>query len=167
MSKKTSFFKGIIGIIVLVFFDQFTKYLAIQHLKGKAEISLIDGVLQLRYLENFGAAFGSLQNKTVFFLVLTVVFLGVLGYIVYRLPDNKRYFPLRALSVVFIAGALGNFIDRLLHQYVVDFIYFSLIDFPIFNVADIYVTCSCVVFILFFVFYYKDEDFSFLKKTGR
>ena len=58
----------------------------------------------------------------------------------------------------FTAGAIGNFIDRITQQYVVDFLYFKLIDFPIFNVADIYVTCAAFAMILLGFFYYKDED---------
>ena len=57
------------------------------------------------------------------------------------------------------AGAIGNMIDRMFRKYVVDFIYFRLIDFPVFNVADIYVTVAAVLLIVLVVFYYKDEDF--------
>lgn len=61
------------------------------------------------------------------------------------------------------AGGLGNLIDRVRLNYVVDFIYFSLIDFPVFNVADIYVTTSMILLFIAVLFYYKDEDFQFLK----
>ena len=71
------------------------------------------------------------------------------------------------LAFVLIAGALGNFYDRLVQQYVVDFIYFCLIDFPIFNLADIYVTCSLIIFLFFFFFFYKEEDFQFLGRKEK
>ena len=58
------------------------------------------------------------------------------------------------------SGALGNFIDRIAHRYVVDFFYFELIDFPVFNVADIYVTVSAVLLILLILFYYKEDELS-------
>ena len=64
------------------------------------------------------------------------------------------------------AGAVGNMIDRVSQGYVVDFLYFKLINFPVFNVADIYVTVSVVCFAVLILFYYKEDDFSFLKKTG-
>ena len=64
--------------------------------------------------------------------------------------------------VLLVSGALGNVIDRVMHRYVVDFFYFEWIDFPIFNVADIYVVVSCILFLLLIFFYYKEEDFSFL-----
>jgi signal peptidase II len=66
------------------------------------------------------------------------------------------------LLVLVASGAIGNMIDRLSQNYVVDFVYFSLINFPIFNVADIYVTCSTVGLILAILFYYKEDDFRFL-----
>ena len=77
-----------------------------------------------------------------------------------RTPVEKRYLPLRICMIILTAGAIGNFIDRLTRGYVVDFFYFSLIDFPIFNVADIYVTVTFIVLVLLIFFYYKDEDFS-------
>ena len=70
-----------------------------------------------------------------------------------------RYLPLRLCAVGIIAGAWGNCIDRIRLNYVVDFLYFKLIDFPIFNVADIYVTVSTFTMALLICFYYKEEDF--------
>ena len=64
--------------------------------------------------------------------------------------------------IFFIAGALGNLFDRVVYKYVIDFLYFKLIDFPIFNVADIYVTCAAFSMIGLGVFYYKDEDFEMI-----
>ena len=66
--------------------------------------------------------------------------------------------------VLIFAGAIGNFIDRIRQGFVVDFLYFELIDFPIFNVADIYVTVGCILLILLLLFYYKDEELNFFKK---
>ena len=66
------------------------------------------------------------------------------------------------ICIGIISGALGNFIDRFINGYVVDFFYFKLINFPIFNVADIYVTVSAAVLIVLGVFYYKEDDYKFL-----
>ena len=66
------------------------------------------------------------------------------------------------ILVLIASGAIGNMIDRAAQDYVVDFIYFVLIDFPIFNVADIYVTGATAIFVIAILFYYKEEDFSFL-----
>ena len=75
-----------------------------------------------------------------------------------RIPAEKRFYPLHAICITLFAGAVGNFIDRVVHNYVIDFFYFSLIDFPIFNVADIYVTCAVVLFVILFLFYYKEAE---------
>ena len=149
------------AVILLTVLDQFTKILATEHLADGPYV-VIPGVFEFRYLENRGAAFGMLQNQRVFFLVLTVVFLAAMVYIYLKIPADKKYLPLRILSVVVTAGAIGNFIDRLLLVYVRDFLYFSLIDFPIFNVADIYVTVSAFVFFLLILWFYKDSDLEFL-----
>ncbi|MGI6070605.1 MAG: signal peptidase II [Blautia sp.] len=157
---------GIIWLTILIWFDQWTKLLAVQHLKGQSSIPLIKGVLELQYLENRGAAFGMLQNFQWVFVVLCAVFL--IGAIVFYwlLPSTKRMLPLHILCILAMAGGIGNAIDRILHNYVIDFVYFSLIDFPIFNVADCYVVICAVCLLIFFFFYYKEEDFAFLSRKS-
>jgi len=75
-----------------------------------------------------------------------------------KLPETSRFTPLRLCFLLIIAGAMGNWIDRLRQGYVVDFIYFKPIDFPVFNVADIYVTCAAFGLILLLLFYYTEEE---------
>lgn len=153
---------GLAGAALLVLLDQWTKYLAVTHLAGKEDIVIIPGVFQLQYLENRGAAFGLFQNRIWAFVILTVVFLLFLIWAYLRLPRTKKYLPLHIVGVVLAAGAAGNFIDRVRLGYVVDFFYFSLIDFPIFNVADIYVVVSFAALMICILFVYGEEDFSFL-----
>ena len=81
-----------------------------------------------------------------------------------RIPKTKKYFWFRAIAILFCAGALGNFIDRVRQGYVVDFFYFSLINFPIFNVADIYIVVGTILLILLIFFYYKEEDLNVIFK---
>lgn len=152
----------LLSVLVLVALDQWTKHLAVLYLKDQEPIVLIKGVFELRYLENRGAAFGMFKNQRIVFLVLTTVIMAVLLYVYGRIPKERRYLPMKVLCIVILSGAVGNMIDRCLQGYVVDFLYFSLIDFPIFNVADIYVTVSAFVFLAFYVFYYKEEEFEFL-----
>jgi len=97
--------------------------------------------------------------------VVSVLILIALVYFYIRLPEGKRYSILRVLLVLIIAGAVGNLIDRIRLNYVIDFLYVALINFPIFNVADCYVTVSTLVFLVLALFYYKDEDFEFLEKS--
>ncbi|MBP3196376.1 MAG: signal peptidase II [Butyrivibrio sp.] len=164
MSKKKKIFLAadIIMIGILVAIDQFTKYLACENLQDKPPIRIIDGVLELNFLRNNGAAFGMLQNQKVFFVLVASLILVIIAYVLFRMPDDKKYNIMHVLLVMIASGAAGNMIDRVRHDYVVDFIYFVLINFPIFNVADIYVTVSTFLFVILFLFYYKESDFNFL-----
>lgn len=163
MKEHSTLHKGLLGLItaaLLILIDQLTKNLAVEHLKGQEPIVLWDGVFELRYLENRGAAFGILQNQRSFFLILTGIVLLVIVYVyLKRIPRERRFLWLNFIAILFFAGAIGNFIDRFMQDYVVDFFYFCLIDFPIFNVADIYVTVAAFLLILLGFFYYKEEDF--------
>ena len=158
---------SVLFAVILIAADQWTKHLAVLHLKGAEPRILIDGMLEFRYLENRGAAFSMLEGKQVFFYVLTAVFLAIAIYVLARLPHTRRYLPVRICLLVLVAGAVGNLIDRIVQKYVVDFIYFSIIDFPVFNVADMYVTLSVTVLALLILFRYKDSDFAFLKRQNK
>ena len=146
-------------VAILTALDQWTKALAVQCLKGREPFVIWDGVLEFRYHENTGAAWGMLKEQQMLFYVLTVIFCAVVLVEIYRLRGDMRYMPFNYTLIVVLAGALGNFIDRVFNQYVVDFIYVKLIDFPIFNVADCYITVSVVVLVLLMFFYYSDEEF--------
>lgn len=143
----------------LVILDRITKEWAVAVLKDGQDIILIKNVFQLHYLENRGMAFGMLQNQQIFFYIMTVIIILIALYMLVRTPLNKRYIPILIVIILIISGAFGNLIDRASQQYVVDFLYFSLIDFPIFNVADCYVTVGCFAVILLMLFY-KDEELS-------
>lgn len=155
---------GLFGIFLLIGLDQFTKYTAKNFLEGKNPIELLPGIFELQYLENRGAAFGILQDKGIFLIILTIFVTLLLIYIFIKIPSEKKYVPLHFIGILLISGALGNMIDRLWRGYVIDFFYFKWIDFPIFNVADCYVTISACLLIFLYLFYYKEEDFSFLFK---
>lgn len=171
MNQKTKLSLGMItGFLAAIGLDQRTKLLAVDHLRDKPAMVLWDGVFELLYIENRGAAFGMLQGKFLFFLLIAVVVLAGAVFAVVRMPATRKYLPLHLIAMFLSAGAVGNMIDRFTRGYVVDFFYFKLIDFPVFNVADIYVTVSMFVFILLFLFYYKEEDISclsFKKKEDR
>ena len=147
-----------LSVALLIWLDQWTKGLAVEHLKGQQAIVLWKGVFELRYLENRGAAFGMLQDKQAFFFMVGILVFGIVLYALYRMPVSRRYHPRGVCMALLIAGAIGNMVDRIGQQFVVDFLYFSLIDFPIFNVADCYVTIAAFLLILLIMGYYKDED---------
>ena len=163
MNRKTKLVLGLIaGFFLAIGLDQWTKLLAVSHLKDAAPYTIWEGVFELFYSENRGAAFGMLQGRQGFFLlVATIVLICAITSII-RMPATRKYLPLHVIACFLSAGATGNMIDRFVRGYVVDFLYFKLINFPIFNVADCYVTISMFVFVLLFLFYYKEEDLSCL-----
>lgn len=162
-----SYIKAIIAAILGIALDQWTKFLVLTELKGQKDIVLIKDVFRLHYLENRGAAFGIMQGQKLYFIISGLLIIGVIAFLYQKMPVTKRYQPLRICSVLLVAGAVGNMIDRIRLEYVVDFLYFELIDFPVFNVADIYVTVGTFVLVILILFYYKEEDlecFRFQKK---
>ncbi|KMZ54989.1 signal peptidase II [Dorea sp. D27] len=150
---------AVIAAAAGVMLDQFTKHLAITRLKGGEPFILLKGVFQFEYLENRGAAFGLFQDQRMFFFISVAVICAVVIWFYVKVPMERRFLPLRICAVMIVAGAFGNCIDRVRLNYVVDFFYFKLIDFPIFNVADIYVTVSTFALVVLLFFYYKEEDF--------
>ena len=178
--SKKQLFIGFIFMSILIFLDQITKQLAVIYLKAQPAIPIIKDVFELKYLENTSAAFGMdpisllhnifkfdvfTQNPALyldvrmgFFYVLTFAMVCAFIWAYIKMPNNKRFVYLDWILIFMSAGAIGNLIDRIIQQFVVDFLYFKLINFPIFNVADIYVTCAAIALLILGIFYYKDED---------
>ena len=157
--------KAVLGFLVsgavLTAIDQWTKSLAVAGLKGKEPFVIWKGVFELLYSENRGAAFGVLQGKHgFFFLVAACVFVAAL-YVTWKLPDEKKFVPLRICITLITAGGARNLFDRGGGSDV-DFLYFILIDFPIFNVADCYVTVATAVLLILLMKVYSDEDLAVL-----
>lgn len=155
-------------VLGLAALDQYTKYLAVARLKDRPAVVLVDGVLELQYLENRGVAFSMFQNKTVFILILGFLVTGIILFFLLRVPQDKKYRVVHVLAAALLAGALGNIIDRIRLDFVVDFISFVLIDYPVFNVADCYIVVSTILLFVLFLFVYKEEDLAFLslKRQG-
>ena len=149
---------AVVSVCILVFLDQFTKQIVVQQLKGQSAYVLIRNVFQLEYLENRGAAFGLFQNQRIFFYISVLVISLVVIWFYGKVPMEKKYLPLRICAVLILSGAFGTCSDRIRLNYVVDFFYFKLINFPIFNVADIYVTVAAFLLIVLVLFYYKEEE---------
>lgn len=165
VKKSVSIIYSLALILVLIGLDQLTKYLAVKNLMNKPDVIIIPKVLQLHYLENTGAAFSLLEGKQLVFAIITPILLIGLAYILIKMPQAKKYTTLDYIIVFLIAGAIGNYIDRIINNYVVDFIYFSLINFPVFNVADCYVTVAVIVLLAVILWYYKDEDLEEIKQS--
>lgn len=147
-----------LGLFVLIALDQATKYLAVEYVMHNGYIPLIGDIFGLQYVENTGAAFGIFKNMQWVFICSTVLVTALMIYFFARMPFFGKYRPAVVLTILLVAGAVGNMIDRVRQGYVVDFLYFKLINFPVFNVADCYVVVAVITFVLLLLFYYKDED---------
>ena len=152
-----------ISTAALVWADQWTKMLAVSHLKGQEPYVIWDGVFELLYSENRGAAFGMLQGRQTMFYIIAALVVAAAAYVMWRMPGwkQRRYHWLRFCAVLITAGAVGNLIDRVSQQYVVDFLYF--------NVAHIYVTVGSALVFLAVCFYYREEElavFGWKKEAG-
>ena len=160
---------GIFGffVVILIVFDQWTKALAYDELRVNGPIVIWDGIFELLYSENRGAAFGILQGQKWFFLLIAAAVVVVILLFLSKMPNEKKMLPLFFCTILLASGAIGNVIDRLYRGFVVDFLYFKLIDFPIFNVADCYVVVAAGLLILLNGFIYKDEDLEFLSSKEK
>ncbi len=160
---KSCLAAGAVIALLLVAADQFTKFLAVRYLAGSAEITVIPSVFALCFVGNQGAAFGMMRGSFWLFVAIAVVISALAVYVYIRTPAGAHYYPLRAVCILLLAGALGNMTDRLARGYVVDFLYISLIDFPVFNLADCCISVGAVLLILFILTIYRREEFSFLR----
>lgn len=126
---------SIVAVTIIV--DQLTKFLVVKYMTLGQSISVIDNFLYITSHRNEGAAWGILQGKMIFFYVVTLVVIGLVILWIRKLDIKKEKLLVIALSLI-LGGALGNFIDRVMYQHVVDFIntYIFGYDFPIFNIAD-------------------------------
>lgn len=143
----------VIGALVVVA-DQIVKLLCANWLPtlDGGSYPLIEGVLHLTYVENRGAAFGLLQDAQVFFFVMTVILCALLMWFLVK-NYSKLHTALRLSLVLILAGALGNFIDRVALSYVRDMIDFCLINFYVFNIADAALTIGTIITVVDLLFF--------------
>ncbi len=150
--------------VLLIALDQWLKYLATVHLQGNPAVPLIDGVFELLYVENPGAAFSILQNQRVFFIIFTgIVMLFLLTVLLSG--RYRRHMLLNISFVLVLAGGIGNLIDRIVHGVVIDYLYLKWIDFPVFNFADCCLVIGAILMLIFFFFVYEDTSIAKKKET--
>ena len=154
----------ILAVVALILLDQGTKLWALASLKPIQRMTLMEGFMDLTFVENRGVAFGMFSGQRWFILLLTGIIAAGLIWFYVTMPKKKEYFPLRVSLVLVLSGAIGNIIDRLFRGYVVDFFEFTFFEWPVFNVADIYVVVGVILLALMIIFVVKDEDLDFKKK---
>jgi len=138
------------GIFIIALLDQAAKLFAAGLLQSVDTIPLISNVFHLTYVENTGGGFGVFAEHTWMLTALTLVVIVVaVGYVVFKKPQNAIL--LTAITFI-IGGAVGNVIDRIRLGYVIDFFDFTLINFPVFNVADCFITIGTVILSVYIIF---------------
>ena len=146
-NRRRLFFVIAFSILVV---DQLSKVWAVSRLEGTDPIVIIDGFFSLNFVRNPGAAFSFAEGFT---FVIALIALAVCGYLIRLSGQVSNILWTIALSLVF-AGAMGNLLDRILREpgvmrgHVVDFLQFTFINFPIFNVADIAITFGAIFIVL-------------------
>ena len=145
---------------VIVAIDQLTKFLVVENIPLYADVPLLPGVVQLTYAQNTGAAFSILQGQQWLFALIFAVFTAAILWAYFKKAFPFSKFEWFCIAAVY-AGGLGNMIDRLRLGYVVDMIETQFIDFPVFNVADSFITCGCIALMVSLIFFnkafWKDE----------
>lgn len=144
-------------VALLVALDQWVKLWAREYLLPVGEMPIINGFIDFRWATNAGAAFGLFQGGRWFFVILTVAVLAAMLIYEFKTPYTRQYMWIRVPCVLIFAGAVGNFIDRLLYGYVVDMFRFLFINFPIFNVADMLLVTGTFLYAFVTLFVLKNE----------
>lgn len=135
---------------IVVIADQVSKYFAIEKLKGSMPYVIIPEFLKFTYVENYGAAFGILKNKKIFFIITTLIIIIAVSIFLIKYYHKLNIFMIIGLGLL-LGGAIGNLIDRIRFGYVVDFIsvrLFNSYDFPVFNIADISIVCGTILIMI-------------------
>ena len=149
---------SILFVILLVVLDQASKiYLTLVNKTSPIDLEVIRGFFKITYTCNDGAAFSILKGKRVFFIIMTIV---VVFLIVYYLLKNKVYWVEKYSLLLIISGAVGNLIDRIMYGYVIDFLDFIIFgyDFPVFNIADSFITIGAIGLIISILFLNKEGE---------
>lgn len=146
--------------LLIIGVDYVTKILAINHLKSIHTLPVINNIFHLTYCENTGGAFSLFSGKPYLLAAVSLVFISIAAtYVIINKP--KSHLLLLSLSMI-CAGGMGNVIDRIAKGYVVDFFDFRMINFAIFNVADIFVCVGMallIIYVLFFEGREKNNDY--------
>lgn len=142
-------------VALIVVADQITKLLVVAKIDLNGHVDAIPGLFHLTYVQNTGAAFSSFRGMQWLFIVIFLVLTAALLFEYFKKPMAFDTFERFCLAAIY-GGALGNIIDRVRLSYVVDMICVDFMDFPVFNVADCFISCGCILLLVHLVFFNKD-----------
>ena len=139
----------------MVGIDQYTKYLTLQNIPLHESVAAVPGVFRFTYVRNYGAAWSSFQGQQWLFASIFVILTAVMIWEFTRKKSGFMNFERWCFAVIW-AGGLGNMIDRVRFGYVVDMVNLEFMNFPVFNVADCFITCGCIALLAHLIFFNKD-----------
>ena len=157
MKSRSPLLLLLYGLLValIVVADQITKLLVVAKIDLNGHVDAIPGLFHLTYVQNTGAAFSSFRGMQWLFIVIFLVLTAALLFEYFKKPMAFDTFERFCLAAIY-GGALGNIIDRVRLSYVVDMICVDFMDFPVFNVADCFISCGCILLLVHLVFFNKD-----------
>ncbi len=135
--------------------DQWTKYLTVSNIALYQDVEFIPGFLGLTYVQNTGAAFSAFEGQQWLFAIIFAAFTVAILWEYFKSPMGFSKFDRWCIAAVY-GGGLGNMIDRVRFGYVVDMIETKFMVFPVFNVADCFITCGCIALMISMVFFNKE-----------
>ena len=135
--------------------DQITKYLTVANIALYEDVPFLPGLLQLTYVQNTGAAFSSFEGQQWLFALIFIVLTGLIFWEYFKKPMGFTTFERWCIAAIY-GGGLGNMIDRVRLGYVVDMIETTFMEFPVFNVADCFITCGCIAMMVHLVLFNKE-----------
>ena len=145
MIKKINtkvYFYFISSFIILI--DQFTKYIIFENYNKFVNKDFI--LFKIDFVKNYGAAFNIFNGSRIFLSIISIVFSLILIFLILR-KNSSNYYELYSYSLL-LAGTVGNGIDRIINGYVIDFINLNIINFPVFNIADISINVGFIILLI-------------------
>ena len=144
------------GIFIIAILDQAAKFFAAGLLQSVKTVPLWNEVFHLTYVENKGAGWGMFSDHTWLLTVATmIVVIAAVSYMVVKKPKDKLF--LTAMTFM-LGGAIGNLVDRIRQGFVIDFFDFTLINFPVFNIADCFITIGAAIFVVYVLFFSDKKE---------
>lgn len=159
--KKKILIWDFICLILLNALDRFAKFAAMYFCENENFV-IIKDILEITYIQNTGGALGILNNQRFFFIFISVLFICLIIFFMLAMPNERKFHSLHIWLSFILAGTIGNAMDRIIYGYVIDIIYISKINFPVFNLSDIFMSLGTIFLVIIVLFKLKEKDFEFL-----
>ena len=159
--KKKILLWDFLCLLLLNAIDRVAKYAAAYFCENE-NYTLIKDIFEITFTQNSGGAFGILNNQRFFFIFISVLFISLITFFMFVMPNDNKYNSLHIWLSFILSGIIGNVADRILYDGVIDILYIKKIDFPVFNIADLFITLGTFMTIITVLFKLKEKDFEFL-----